>query len=399
MVPVQAKLAVNQPGDTHEQQADRFADTALHPDGRQETASIGPPTLEAVKSSQLAVDGESLQGSGQALPEYDRHFFESRLGHNLGDVRIHTDAQAARAAQTLSAQAFTHGRDVYFGAGKFQPHAAEGRRLLAHELAHTVQQAAGGSGPRVMRKPLPGENAAAYKRRQEIIDDAKATIQTLEHCLAKKIPCGDETLTPTGDFKINGWGGVAVMESAATHDGRLNQLVTDLKDIEHQLESAPPSAGALSDVKHPEGNGMQIFSGSDLDNMYVNYALAHGLTYKIATLNALYIDHVVEKKNQPKPAPTKPKKKPPPPAKKTVPPVTKPAKTEDAEPPRHFEEKTPYTIVVPDPQNAPLVYHLLQSGFDDNRGHILDVFRDEKGHFYRGYHDQKVYLPHWHDPY
>lgn len=406
MVPVQTKLAVNQSGDRHEQEADRMAEAAIQPDASMmdRASPTGSRATGAARSSSLAVAGENLNAGGQALPEHDRHFFESSLGHNLGDVRIHTDTQAARAAQALSAQAFTHGRDVYFGAGKFQPNGTEGRRLLAHELIHTVQQAAapgGAASRRIMRKPLPGEDATAYKLRQEVLEDAKAVIKNLERCLAKGTPCHEgETITASGDFTISGWGGKPLVESKAIHDARLNQLVADLKDIQQELDSAPTPAGALADVTHDEGGNRHIFGGYPVDNMYVRHALKQGRAYDTAVNNVLYIDHVVDEKHQakPVPAPAKQKKKPPPPAKKTVPPATKPAKKEEAEPPRHFEEKTPYIIVVPDPQNAPLVYHVLQSGFDDNRGHILDVFRDEKGHFYRGYHDQKVYLPNWRDP-
>jgi len=379
-----------------------MAEAALDPGAS--TKEVVAPAAGVARSSPLAVAGENLNGGGQALPEPDRHFFESRLGHSLGDVRIHTDAQAARTAKSLSAQAFTHGRDVYFGAGKFQPTGAEGRRLLAHELAHTVQQAAAPGGTaagRIMRKPLPGEDATAYKLRQEVLEDAKSVIKNLERCLAKGTSCHEgETVTASGDFTISGWGGKPLVESKAVRDARLNQLVADLKDIQKELESAPTPGGALADITHEEGGIRHMFGGYPVDNMYVRHALKQGRPYDTALNNVLYIDHVVDEKHQakPAPAPAKQKKKPPPPAKTTAPPATKPAKKEEAEPPRHFEEKTPYTIVVPDPKNAPLVYHVLLSGFDDNRGHILDVFRDEKGHFYRGYRDQKVYLPHWQDP-
>jgi len=70
---------------------------------------------------------------------------ESALGVDLGAVRIHTDTQAGTLSRQLSARAFTTGSDVFFGSGEYQPGTASGRHLLAHELAHTVQQ--GGSQP------------------------------------------------------------------------------------------------------------------------------------------------------------------------------------------------------------------------------------------------------------
>ncbi len=70
----------------------------------------------------------------------------SRLGHDFSRVRVHSDGAAAAAARSVRAQAFTLGSDVVFGAGRYRPHSEAGRRLLAHELAHVVQQSGGSSG-------------------------------------------------------------------------------------------------------------------------------------------------------------------------------------------------------------------------------------------------------------
>ena len=73
---------------------------------------------------------------------------EPRFGRDLGGVRIHTDAAAARAAEAPNAAAFTVGGDIHFAEGRYQPDTLPGRHLLAHELTHTVQQEgrrAGGS--------------------------------------------------------------------------------------------------------------------------------------------------------------------------------------------------------------------------------------------------------------
>jgi hypothetical protein len=79
-------------------------------------------------------------GLGNPLPPSMRRFMERAFGADLSGVRLHTDTLAAGAAQELDAKAFTHGRDVFFGANCYQPHTPEGRQLLAHELAHTIQQ-------------------------------------------------------------------------------------------------------------------------------------------------------------------------------------------------------------------------------------------------------------------
>ena len=89
------------------------------------------------------VESELAASPGQPLPASLRHELAGELGIDFADVRVHADAHAGRAADILDAKAFTIGRDVFFGPGRYAPAAPEGRRLLAHELTHVVQQARG----------------------------------------------------------------------------------------------------------------------------------------------------------------------------------------------------------------------------------------------------------------
>jgi len=82
----------------------------------------------------------ALASSGEALDAVTRTFMEPRLGRNLGAVRIHRDETAANSARAQGALAYAVGRDLVFGAGQYAPHTPEGRKLLAHELTHSVQQ-------------------------------------------------------------------------------------------------------------------------------------------------------------------------------------------------------------------------------------------------------------------
>jgi hypothetical protein len=84
-----------------------------------------------------------LRSPGQTLGAATRAFMEPRFGHDFSRVRVHIDSQAAASAQDVGALAYTAGRDIVFAQGQFAPHTLFGRRLLAHELAHTVQQSAG----------------------------------------------------------------------------------------------------------------------------------------------------------------------------------------------------------------------------------------------------------------
>lgn len=83
---------------------------------------------------------EVLRSPGQPLDPATRNFMEPRFGHDFGRVRVHTDGRAAESARAVSARAYTVGDDVVFGANKYAPASQEGRGLLAHELAHTIQQ-------------------------------------------------------------------------------------------------------------------------------------------------------------------------------------------------------------------------------------------------------------------
>lgn len=77
---------------------------------------------------------------GRPLPTRLRSFFEPRFGRNLGDVRVHTGTDADESAQRIGARAFTIGRDIAFRSGEYAPWTTSGKRLLAHELTHVVQQ-------------------------------------------------------------------------------------------------------------------------------------------------------------------------------------------------------------------------------------------------------------------
>ncbi|WP_421795231.1 eCIS core domain-containing protein [Haliscomenobacter sp.] len=99
------------------------------------------------------------KGQGSALPKNTQTQMEQGIGADFSQVRIHTDSEAANMNKEISAQAFTHGQDVYFNQGKFSPGSAEGQRLLAHELTHVVQQ-----GGTVQRQAIPDASSPQAAR-------------------------------------------------------------------------------------------------------------------------------------------------------------------------------------------------------------------------------------------
>ncbi|MEK6300587.1 MAG: DUF4157 domain-containing protein [Acidobacteriota bacterium] len=100
-----------------------------------------PSSSEAVSEVPPIVH-EVLRSPGQPLDANTRAFMEPRLGHDFSGVRVHTDARAEESARAVHAQAFTVGRNMVFAAGRYSPNPVEGQKLLAHELAHVVQQGA-----------------------------------------------------------------------------------------------------------------------------------------------------------------------------------------------------------------------------------------------------------------
>ncbi len=190
--PLQPKLRVGQQGDVYEREADRIADRVMgmpEPRVQQQSELEEPEEAELVQAKPLAaqitpliqrqseqeeeeteptlqpqpeeeenlkakgVSGQnskvspalgariqSQRGGGQPLPETTRNFFEPRFGGDFSGVRVHTDAEASSAARELKAQAFTVDRDIFFGTRRYAPDSSAGKRLLAHELTHVLQQ-------------------------------------------------------------------------------------------------------------------------------------------------------------------------------------------------------------------------------------------------------------------
>jgi len=101
-----------------------------------ETANAAPVSAQ----SHAVVSGAINQSTGSPLPETSRAFFEPRLGSDFGQVRVHSDSHAAFAARAMNAKAFTVQNSIMFGEGYFSPESHSGKKLLAHELTHVVQQ-------------------------------------------------------------------------------------------------------------------------------------------------------------------------------------------------------------------------------------------------------------------
>lgn len=114
-------------------------------------------TIPAPSQTIPSIVHEVLGSPGYSLDVGTRAFMEPRFGHDFSNVRVHTDAKAAESARAVNALAYTVGRDIVFGTGQYAPKTSEGKRLMAHELTHTIQQ---GSGVRRLMTSLEMTNPA-----------------------------------------------------------------------------------------------------------------------------------------------------------------------------------------------------------------------------------------------
>jgi Domain of unknown function (DUF4157) len=165
-LPLQAKLAIGRTDDPLEREADlvaahvmRVPDRALpiglarpqisrkcaacnEEDDRAETLLTKRVASQPESSEAPAIVHDVIRSHGQPLDAAARGYFEPRFGQDFSGVRVHTDDRSAESAVSIGASAYTAGSNIVFAAGRYDPASASGRRLLAHELTHVVQQRA-----------------------------------------------------------------------------------------------------------------------------------------------------------------------------------------------------------------------------------------------------------------
>ena len=121
---------------------------------------------------------EALNSPGQPLDSAARAFFEPRFGHNFGSVRVHTGSLAAQSVRKVGARAYTVGQDIAFGMGLYNPSSNAGRKLLAHELTHTIQQSGKSVSAGAQAQPLRiGKPDDRFEREAEVVSSRVAVGQ------------------------------------------------------------------------------------------------------------------------------------------------------------------------------------------------------------------------------
>lgn len=190
---IQAKLKIGRPGDRYEEEAERVAEKVMRttepqlqracacsggcPEcrakqpGQEHESLLAQPVVSSVPEQPAGppIVHEVLRSLGQPLHPEVRAFMEARFGHDFSRVRLHADTKAAESARAVNAQAYTVGWHVVFDMGRYAPETDRGRRLLAHELTHVVQQEAAVPNTEGLRI---GQKDGTPERQAEAVADA-----------------------------------------------------------------------------------------------------------------------------------------------------------------------------------------------------------------------------------
>jgi hypothetical protein len=275
---IQAKLKIGQPGDIYEQEADRVADAVIRmpePQLRQQQEEeeedliqtkplvdqITPFVQKQVEeeeeellqtkthssqvtevTSNIESRIQSLKGGGQPLPKVMRDFFEPRFGYDFSGIRIQTNSHAWMLNRKLNSRAFTTGKDIFFGQGQYNPGSLSGRKLLAHELTHTIQQ---------------DEMKEKYIQRAEVDDRSCAGLTDIETDINTRVNSDIGAARTTAGTPLN------VATFLADVERRLGGR-GPISPIEQFIEAMPPSKRrippqSLSGTKYQGAEGAGHF--------------------------------------------------------------------------------------------------------------------------------------------
>lgn len=219
---------------------------------------------EPVFASGEALD-EGLRSSSRPLDSETRSYMESRFGRDFGKVKIHTGDAASRSARALGAMAYTVGKDVVFDAARFSPGSAQGRRLLAHELTHVVQQTQPAAKTNV--RPMPVQRAPLHIQRDEE-ESSGSWLHPIETLKAKirKIP-GYKLFT------------VILAEDPLTGE----KVVRDASSLASGVLDLVPGGKELYDRIMESGAVQKVFDwlNHELDSLGLSWDYVRGLIHQI----------------------------------------------------------------------------------------------------------------------
>ncbi|MFK7775843.1 MAG: DUF4157 domain-containing protein [Saprospiraceae bacterium] len=183
---IQPKLSIGQPNDSLEQEADAVADSVMQSPNskikqeanskvKQQSAPVQPQIMKSGKkgdtsaSPTLTNQLAQSKGTGTSLSADSNSMMSKKIGYDFSKVKVHTGNQANQMNQSLNAKAFTHGSDIYFNKGQYNPNSFAGQHLLAHELTHVVQQSDGHQKIQRQAAAAPPATAPTPAPRQDVV--------------------------------------------------------------------------------------------------------------------------------------------------------------------------------------------------------------------------------------
>lgn len=229
--------------------------SALSSELEAQSSSSIPPTVQDV-----------LRSPGQPLDVHSRAFMEPRFGHDFSQVRVFADSRAEHAAEAVQARAFTYGRNIVFGPGEYAPATAQGKTLLAHELAHVVQQshnlpsgAPSEIGPGNDPAEVEAEHVADSVVSSETLISPAQISQSTAGMISKQAKPPSRVNCPAGHH-----GAPANAEDILDSVEMLAILATTLASAalgSLQLDAVLPGIGQGGGFTMPAGPGLQHYSG------------------------------------------------------------------------------------------------------------------------------------------
>ncbi len=269
----QPKLTIGKPNDKYEQEADRIADQVVQKssnnsepiqrscdDCKDESLQMKPllktgstpimrkqSVVEEDENSTSIDDAlASVSGMGEKLDSKTKDSMSRHLGSDFSNVRVHTNTDAAQLNNQIQAKAFTTGTDIYFNRNEYNPTSAEGKRLLAHELTHIVQQQ-GSRQPMLQKQEAPSKEVKKEKV-------AKATVADVESYLSN----------PKLETNAGLQAAIMFMQDRYKPHVKFSDLVFKKLDEKDQKSYLGGSLGAIHGKSSWEGGKPTIWLPQDL---------------------------------------------------------------------------------------------------------------------------------------
>lgn len=245
---LQTKLMISEPGDAYEQEADRVAGQVMRMSptdvSKRQSGNMTPPLVQRRATATDSATGlaepppavrEVLNSLGQPLSTATRAYFEPRFGQDFSGVHVHTDGKVAESAEAVSSLAYTVGNDVVFGTGQYAPGTVAGRRMLAHELAHSIQQSTMLKQEQVSQ--MESNSLSVDQRVKGNADQAAVNLMTGQRILA---PASNHCGGPLLQRQVHG-----TPSPISVHSPVFEEFVTQASTAQAGLEGRPLDAAEI----------------------------------------------------------------------------------------------------------------------------------------------------------